>query len=479
MALAERTGRRSSQADALAVFAVMWALAAVWHLLGNTTTAPGWAQAALALGAGLVLLQPGAPLPLAALALGGLLTVWEEAPFVGNHWVLAGMIDLAILVAVGVGFLRRRVQDRADLAARLLPAARLCLLGFYFFAAFAKLNSAFFDRTVSCAAFFFRESTGSVGLDGLGDGGPAWVDHAVIWGTALTELSIPVLLLFRRTRHLGVMVALVFHTVLAIDRSHEFFDFSSVLLALFVLFLPPTVGTWMAERVGSVRARLSLRHEELPARALLALVAAPVAAGCLVAVDVITAERGIDVGWWPWQAYAIGVIATAVTFLRQHRIPGAGMLRPHHALFALVPLLVVANGLTPYLEVKTGYGWNMYANLRTVDGESNHLVVRRTFPLTDEQSDLVEIVSSSSPVLARYGANGYGLTWRQLRRYVAEHPDIRITYRRGNVTVSLQRASDRPELVEPVPEWREKLQLFRAIDLREPERCLSGFGAAR
>ena len=479
MALAERTGRRSSQADALAVFAVMWALAAVWHLLGNTGGAPGWAQAVLALGAGLVLLQPGAPLPLAGLALGGVLTVWEEAPFLGNHWLLAGMVDLAILVAVAVGALRGRVHDRADLAARLLPAARLCLLAFYCFAAFAKLNSAFFDRTVSCAAFFLRESTGSIGLDGLADGGPVWLDHVVIGGTALIELSIPVLLVLRRTRHLGVLLALVFHTVLAIDRSHQFFDFSSVLFALFALFLSPTAGTWIAERVGSVRARLSLRHEELPTRALLVLVAVPVAVGCLVAVDVVEVERGIDLGWWPWQAYALGVIAMVVSFLRQHRVPGTGMLRPHHALFALVPLLVVANGLTPYLEVKTGYGWNMYANLRTVDGESNHYLVRRTFPLTDEQSDLVEILSSSSPVLAGYAANGYGLTWRQLRRYVAEHPDIRITYQRGGETVSLQRASDLPELVEPVPGWREKLQLFRAVDLREPERCVPGFGAAR
>jgi hypothetical protein len=479
VALAERTGRRSSQADALAVFAVMWALAAVWHLLGNTGGAPGWAQGALAVGAGLVLLQPGAPLPLAALASAGVVTVWEEAPFLGNHWLLAGMVDLAILLAVAVGALRRRPHDRADLSARLLPAARLCLLAFYCFAAFAKLNSAFFDRSVSCAAFFFRESTGSIGLDGLGDGGPAWLDHVVIGGTALVELSVPVLLLRRGTRHIGVLVALTFHAVLAIDRSHQFFDFSSVLFPLFVLFLPPSAGTWIAERVGSVRARLSLQHEELPSRALLGLVAVPVAVGCLVAIDVVEVDRGIDLGWWPWQAYAIGVIATVANFVRQHRVPGNGMLRPHHALFALVPLLVVANGLTPYLEVKTGYGWNMYANLRTVDGESNHYLVRRTFPLTDEQADVVEIISSSSPVLAGYARNGYGLTWRQLRRYVSEHPDIRITYRRGGETVSLQHASDRPELVEPVSGWREKLQLFRAVDLREPERCVPGFGAAR
>jgi hypothetical protein len=154
-------------------------------------------------------------------------------------------------------------------------------------------------------------------------------------------------------------------------------------------------------------------------------------------------------------------------------------LLPHHALFALVPLLVFANGLTPYLELKTGFGWNMYANLRTVDGESNHLIVRRTFPLTDVQADVVEILDTDSPALAYYAAHGYGLTWRQLRLYLAAHPDVRVTYQRGRATVALHRAADRPELVEPLPIWLEKLQLFRAIDLEDRERCLSVFGPAR
>jgi hypothetical protein len=479
VALEERTGRRSSQADALAVFAVMWALAAVWHLLGNTTGAPVWAQGLLAVGAGVVLLQPGAPLPLAVLAVAGLVTVWEEAPVLGNHWLLAGLVDLAILVAVAVGALRGRVSDRADLASRLLPAARLSVLGFYVFAAFAKLNTAFFDRSVSCGVYFFDESTESLGLGALQANGAAWVQHLVIAGTVIAELSIPLLLLVRRTRHVGVVVALLFHGVLALDRTHQFFDFSSVLFALFVLFLPPTAGTWVAERVGSVRARLSLRHEELAGRTHLLLVAFPVLAASLVAIDALTRDLALDVGWWPWQVYALGVVAIVATFLRQHRAPSTLRLRPHHAAFAVVPLLVVLNGLTPYLELKTGYGWNMYANLRTVDGETNHLLLPGTLPLTDQQADVVEVLDTSSAGLARYAADDWGLTWTQLRRYVAERPDIRITYRRGNEVVALQRASERPELVDPVPAWREKVQLFRAIDLGEPERCAPTFGPAR
>lgn len=479
MIRSERGLGRSSESDALAVFAVMWALAAVWHLLGNPLLAPAWAQAVVVAGVAAVLLRPGAPLPLALLAAGGLITLWEEAPLLGNHWLLAGFVDLIILMAVATGAVRRRVGDRTDLADRLFPAARLCLLGFYVFAGFAKLNSAFFDRSVSCATFYFRESTDSIGLAGLQLGGAAWVERSVIFGTVLVELAIPLLLVLRRTRHLGVVVALVFHGLLALDRTHQFFDFSSVLVALFVLFLPPTAGSWVAERVGSMRARLALLDEQAPELARLALVAIPVTVGLFVVVDAVTVDQARTIGWWPWQVYVVVVIAATVTYLRQLRSPSTTRLRPHHALFALVPLLVVANGLTPYLELKTGYGWNMYANLRTVDGESNHLLVRRTLPLTSEQSDPVEIISTSSEGLDRYAANGYALTWRQLRTYLAAHPDVSITYRRGRTTVALNHAWDQPELVAPIPAWREKVQLFRAIDLHQVERCVPTFGAAR
>jgi hypothetical protein len=253
-----------------------------------------------------------------------------------------------------------------------------------------------------------------------------------------------------------------------------------VLAALFVLFLPASAGEWVAERAGSVRARLALADERLPVLVHGGLAAVPTVVGLLVAADVVDARTALDLGWWPWQLYAIACLVATVRYLRQRRPqPEAGMLRPHHVLFLLVPLLVVANGLTPYTEVKTGYGWNMYANLRTVDGDSNHFVIRQTVPLTDEQADLVRIISTDDPGLGLYADRGYALTWTQLRIYLSDHPDVRITYARGNERVALRHAADRPELVEPVPLWREKLLLFRAVDLESPERCVPLFGPAR
>ena len=49
---------RRDDHPALALFAVMWALAAAWHLLGNTFVESSWSQAVLALAVGLVLWRP-------------------------------------------------------------------------------------------------------------------------------------------------------------------------------------------------------------------------------------------------------------------------------------------------------------------------------------------------------------------------------------------------------------------------------------
>ena len=70
------------------------------------------------------------------------------------------------------------------------------------------------------------------------------------------------------------------------------------------------------------------------------------------------------------------------------------MRLPGLAAWVLVAI-VVANGLTPYLELKTALGFNMYANLVTVAGDSNHLVVRRTAHVLPVQDDLLEVVEGS------------------------------------------------------------------------------------
>ncbi len=478
--MAEAPLRRAAPPDSrLAVFAVAWALAALWHLLGNPRYGSGWSEALLVGAVAVVLARPGGVGPLVALAVASLVAIWEEAPVVGNHWVLAGFVNLALLVSV----VRSRWPAQHDpraVADRFVPAARLCLVAAYSFAAFSKLNTGFLDPDVSCAVYYFRETTDSVGLSALQLGDAAWLRSTVILATLAVELSVPVLLVIRRTRYLGVVVALLFHGVLALDRINHVFDFSSVLLPLFLLFLPAAFFEWVVEVMRSTRARVARTGDRAPHLLHGLMVALPTAAGLAVAGELVDPDQAVAIGWWPWQPWALLWLLLVLRFLeRRPERPRPGSLRVRQVSLLVVPLLVVANGFTPYLELKTSFGWNMYSNLRTASGESNHLLVARTLPLSDAQDHLVEVLDSSDAGLAAYHDQGYALTWRALRTYLSEHPDVRVTYRRHGEVVSLGRASDRPELVRPVPMWRDKLQAFRPVDLRDPVRCVPAFGPAR
>lgn len=452
--------------DVLCLFASLWAVAALFHVLGTSgaalrlvtePTVTGGAQAVLAVSAIGVLIRPGRTGPLLGLAVLGLATAWLEAPLLGSHWVLAVFVNLALLVAA---LLARRDGgiDRDRLAEAFLPVARWCLVLFYTFAAFAKLNTDFLDAAVSCSTYFFGETFG---------GPPAVGADLLPFATALTELSIPLLLLVRRTRVFGVLLGLGFHSAIALDVVHPFYDFSAVLAALFVLFLPTAFATGALDLL---RGRgTAFRHVWV---GLAAVVLVAQWAGFLL---VFAAGRLVL-----WVLVDLALLVGVVVWLLRDRERSPGPQRPFTLrsprwALALVPALVVVTGLLPYVELRTASAFTMYSNLRMVDGTSNHLLVRSSLPLAGRHTDLVTVVSSSDPGLTTYAEQGYLLPWDSFRAYLAEHPDVAVTFERGGRRVVMERASDDPVLVTAPPLLAQKLLALRAVDGGERSRCQSGF----
>jgi hypothetical protein len=434
------------------VFTRMWGVAVLAHLAGN------WYHGDLApdpTGVGIALTAAGllataalvAPRPWAMWGLSVVVpvTVVLEAPVLGNHWLLAGLVSLAFLAAGG----------RWE---RFEPAARWILVAFYGFAAFAKLNTGFLDPVTSCGLFYANQSLAELGLGPIS---PASVwGWAVSWGTALVELAVVPLLLWRRTRVWGVLLAVVFHGLISLDLAQHFFDFTAVLLPLFVSFLGlDHAGRF--ERVG--RSVGSVLRRSAAAGA--ALVGTSITLASVTPANDVTAwflQRGTFLWWIPYVAFVTWSVAvtTAPAPLRWRVTVPVG----------LVVGLVVLNGLTPYLEVKTAYGWNMYSNLVTAGGDSNHLLVGATWPVRDDQSRLVEIVSSEDPGLQVYAEEGYLLPWPSFATYVSEHPDQAVTYRMAGEEMTVEAAGDVPGVPDPIPWWWRWMPL-RAIHADVPQEC--------
>ena len=432
------------------VFAVLWAFVAVLHIVGYSAYATGFVDHPSGIGAShvavgvaalLVLLAPSRSWRLGLLAAVELCSVWMEAPAIGTHWVLVGLVDLGLLGALLIGG-----RDRERAAQVFLPVARWCLLGFYVFAAFAKYNSAFFNTTVSCGTLYFDQVAKTLGVHTpLAVGASGWA-ALVPLGTAVTEAAVPLLLIFRRTRLAGVVVGLVFHSVIALNQVHLFADFSAVVAALLILFLP---GAFFEDITAIWRslARRTRRGLQI---------------GTIVAVTCLLAAQWIDRGTLD-RAFVDGraglwfvvdgvVLVTVVRFIvKGDRGADAGALSLAGVPWCLwlVPGLVVLNGLTPYFEIKTAYSFTMYSNLVTADGVTNHLLVPGTVPLTDE-SDLVRIKDSNDLVLSQYVYEHYDLPYFSLRAYLSEHPNASVRFVRDGVEHDLAKARDDPELVKPV-----------------------------
>jgi hypothetical protein len=79
-------------------------------------------------------------------------------------------------------------------------------------------------------------------------------------------------------------------------------------------------------------------------------------------------------------------------------------------------VILLANGLGPYLGLKSALSFSMYSNLR-VEGSSNHfLVPKGSIQRFNEVDDLVTLLSSNSPQFARLARQGSSLPLLDLRR---------------------------------------------------------------
>lgn len=448
-------GEAGSSARAFQYFLRLWAVAAFAHFVGNPPTlriggatgllslvALGTALSALA-----VLARPDWRGPAIALSALQIATGFLEAPILGNHQLIASLVSAVLLAAL---------LTKEPWAA-FAPGARGVILIGYSFAAFSKLNSGFFDPTHSCAVAYGNRWLESFLLPPVTPGSS--LAMVPIWITAVTELVIPLLLLVPATRRWGVALGFGFHFLLSYDLGQHIYDFTSLLFALFSLFLPEVV----LAQLGVLPRPRRLK----PLMLALGLIAAAFVASALV-----PAEEGsywlLTTGAWflwaPWSVFLLWRTLRAVLRLGGTPQP----LGKPTALAWAVMALTFFNGWTPYLELKTASGFNMYANLVTANGESNHFLIRKTAHLTEVQKERYVVLATGDEGLSKYVDAGWAIPRERLLHYLSQHPGAEATVQRVG--------SSAPEVLTfadgvALPWWRERFLLFRSLDVGSPPRC--------
>ena len=159
-----------------------------------------------------------------------LVDAWRQMPALSNHTILKNIFLLALLLSGAWHALR---GDRwRDFLADAAPIGRAALVCMYIFGVFHKINRDFLNPEVSCAVVLWREMPAFL----------AWIDfptfHQIaIWGTLAVETAILLCLLSRRGRHAGIVFGIGFHSLLALSGYAIYAPFSTLTIALHLLFL--------------------------------------------------------------------------------------------------------------------------------------------------------------------------------------------------------------------------------------------------
>jgi hypothetical protein len=386
-----------------------------------------------------------------------------------NHGLFITLMNAAILASVSRVYWRARrhgvAASREEICDHFAPVLRLGLILLYAFACFHKLNRDYLDPQVSCAGQVLTWlDTRYVSLPT----GP-WLTTVGIWSSLFAEGAVAVLLCFRRTIGLGLVIGIGFH--LFLSQFGGLYGFAAAMYAVYYLFLPATFTDELAVRREEILRRLHL--DRVQAWISPGLVIAILTSGLVLNVVLGVSALGVGLLWWDaW------VIVVAGCFIREfvralRTTPQTTLVPPWRPMWA-IPLLVGFIGFSPYLGLKTETSWSMYSNLRT-EAPSNHLLMPGSLKVAGYQDDLVEIVETSLPELKRYRDDNLAMTFFEFRRLSSRTTaDFRVVYKRnGSVHVleSANGVSSDPLVTRPHGWLTERLLAFRPVEATGRTRC--------
>ena len=335
-------------------------------------------------------------------------------------------MNAGLLGAAAVSLKRTRGRfDPAAMADVFAPLARWSLLVLYFYVVFHKLNPDFFRPETSAVGSFLNRFSRAF----LGRWTPDSVVVAGAVATLVVETAIPLLLCLRRGRRWGLLLGIGFHGVLALTPGGRFFDFSAMVFAFYVVFLPSGSVAWIERQYSARRAGW---RQAAPARrgwfffaGTLAFVPAYLLFHYTPPGKLAAAHPFMAL----WIAYFTVYAAVVVpSLLRGQGGRLAFRIRP--AWLWLIPGLILFNGSNPYLGLKTETSFAMFSNLQTENGRSNHFFVPASLQVFDYQKRCAEILATEHPRLVEFVEEKRLITFFELCCIAEDYPGgaVRFVY---------------------------------------------------
>ena len=144
-----------------------------------------------------------------------------------------------------------------------------------------------------------------------------------------------------------------------------------------------------------------------------------------------------SIGFKAWLPIALGIsacylLAIAVKFQKSkneslQQTERVKIHRPLNPILCLFPILVLINGSSPYLGLKTTTAFAMFSNLRTEGGKSNHFFLAN-YEVFSYQTDLVRVLNANDPQFFQLITRGDLIPWFEFKRMISKsnRPDLEI-----------------------------------------------------
>jgi len=422
----------------------------------------------------MLLFRPASARLLLLFAVATLLEATWYAPFYFlNHMVYVAFVCFGIVGAfVSIYWRERRVPSSVhELEAILFPLFRAGLYVMFAFVVLHKSNAGFFDSVVSCALDHFGKLTAQ--LPWIPSAESLRIEAALPLLAWLAEGSIAVLLFFKRSRQLALYLAFGFHYLMAIN---GYQGFSAFALSMYVPFMPVGLHKQVAAAYHVARARF---HGATLLKTVLVLIALFTVAMTLGHATGRTYQMERVGRWWYLAASPLIFFAYAYLFSRRHPSntwPAASVPGQVWQLALLV--LFATQSFMPYLGLKTESSFSMFSNLRTEEGEWNHLFLPEWVKIGGFQDSLVLVTRADGMTLLRpwerdfipeLVAEGPTLiTEFEFKRQISAHcragqAPITLSYTTASRTYELADACQDPELSSGNGWVLEKFLWFRPV----------------
>lgn len=415
-----------------------------------------WAIFVIAL---IVLMRPSSARRLLLLMLISTISTVIQAPASSNHTMLRTMVLIGYWLSFFYAFIRGRPVS--DIFANFVLAGRGALLVMYFYGIFHKINTGFLDPAVSCATAVWDKMLPPISLlQG------AFFDYAAIYGTFVIEGVLVIALLFPKTRHLGMLGGIAFHSFLTLSNFALYTSFTTLAISLHVLFL----GWGQLDRINRSSQMVWLKEN----------VRRPLYLGTFAILIVASAFFMLLDSY----GVAAACIMPAVLFVCSLILMQGGMRpgdtnfghdRPAYVIGAIVTALYFVNGGLPYLGLKTAQTVAMFSNLHVENGHSNHIVFPNAPGPFTYLDDVVIIDDPQGvPFFQQYVNAENGMVYYDVLGYLFDNPQVAVSFTLHGKAYTEVSAHDLQEDIAKTlhGSFIRKWFHFMPVQMSEPYACL-------